>query len=65
MGSGILDRGEGGVRLQKVSNDLCALHLQLVAAQTASKNEIWVSAAIDSGEKGVRMSTVLQGAART
>ena len=44
---GILDRGEGGVRLEEVGDDLRALHLQLVVAQTANKHGIWVSAAID------------------
>ena len=46
---GIPDRGEGGVRLQEVGDDLRALHLQLVGAQTANKNGSRVSAAADSG----------------
>ena len=32
---GILDTGEGGVRLQEVGDDACALHLKSVVAQTA------------------------------
>ena len=50
---GILDRGEGGVRLEEVGDDLRALHLQLVVAQTANKGRIGVSAAIDSRKTGV------------
>ena len=42
-GGGIPDRGEGGVRLEEVGDDLGALHLQLVGAQTAKKGGIGVS----------------------
>ena len=59
---GIPDRGEGGVRLQEVGNDLRALHLQLVAAQTANKNGIWVSAAADSRRSGNWRHTRASGA---
>ena len=45
---GILDGGEGGVRLEEVREDLCALHIQLVGAQTANKGQIQVSAAADT-----------------
>ena len=45
---GILDGGEGGVRLEEVREDLCALHPQLVVAQTANKGQIQVSMAADS-----------------
>ena len=41
---GVLDTREGGVRLQEVGDDLRALYLQLVAAQTANKNGSRVSA---------------------
>ena len=34
---GIPDGGESGVRLQEVGDDLGALHLQLVAAETFEK----------------------------
>ena len=49
---GILDGGEGGVCLEEVREDLCALHLQLVGAQTANKGQIQVSMAADSRNPG-------------
>ena len=48
---GVLDGGEGGVHLQEVGDDLCALRLQLVARQTANERQIGVSAAADSGNR--------------
>ena len=36
---GVRDGGEGGVRLEEVSEILCALHPQLVVAQTANESQ--------------------------
>ena len=49
---GIPDRGEGGVRLQEVGDDLRALYLQLVAAQTANKNGIRVLLTVGTRARG-------------
>ena len=44
----ILDALEGGVRPQKVGDDLCALHFQRVVAQTAKGRRTEASAGHDS-----------------
>ena len=49
---GAPDGCEGGIRLQEVSDDICAHHLQLVVAQTASKGAFRVSAAADTFMSG-------------
>ena len=36
-GIGIPDGGEGSIRLEEVSHNLCALHLQLVTTQAAKR----------------------------
>ena len=54
---GILDGGEGSIRLQEVGDDLCALRLQLVATQTANERRIAVSLAADSRHQHVRRRT--------
>ena len=45
---GVPDGGEGGVRLEKVSDDLGALRLQLVAADAANEGRIAASVAANS-----------------
>ena len=54
---GIPDGSEGGIRLEEVGDDLGALHLKLVTAQTANKSPIGVSAAADSRATGVGRRT--------
>ena len=36
---GVPDGGEGGIRLEEVGDDLCALRLHLIAAQTANEGK--------------------------
>ena len=45
---GVLDGGEGGVRLEEVGDDLRTLHVQLVATQTVNSGQNGVSAGADS-----------------
>ena len=51
---GALERGEGLVLLETGSEVLGGLRIEIVTGETASGGEIRVSAAIDSGEEGVR-----------
>ena len=46
--SGVLDGGEGSVRLQEIGDDLGALVSQIVAAQTANERTNTVSRGIDA-----------------
>ena len=50
---GILDGGEGGIRLEEVGDDLRSLHLQIVAAQTANSGQNGVSAGADSRKRAL------------
>ena len=45
---------EGRVRLERLGEVLGALRTEVVGPEPASEGEIRVSAAIDSGEEGVR-----------
>ena len=51
------ERLEGRVRLESLREVFCALRTDVVVVQTASEGGLRVSAAIDSGEKGVRWRT--------
>ena len=51
-GGGVLERGDRRVRLEKVSHDLRAFHLERVVAEAANEGQIAVSGAADTFAKG-------------
>ena len=53
----VLDGGQGGIRLEEVSHNLCALHLQVVSTQPANESQRDASRGADSSEKGMRLRT--------
>ena len=44
----VLDGGQGGIRLEEVSHNLCALHLQVVSTQPANESQRDASRGIDT-----------------
>ena len=46
----IPNAGEGGVRLQEVCHDLCAINTELVASDAANENQRKASGGADSRE---------------
>ena len=44
----ILDGGQGGIRLEEVSHNLCTLHLQVVTTQPANESRMDASRAADT-----------------
>ena len=54
---GILDGGEGGICLEEVSHNLCALHLQVVSIQAANESRKDASRGADGREEGMRRRT--------
>ena len=47
----VLDGGQGGICLEEVSHNLCALHLQVVSTQPANESQRDASRGADSREK--------------
>ena len=47
----IPNAGEGGVRLEEVCHDLCAINTKLVASDAANENQTKVSGGADSKDK--------------
>ena len=55
---GIPDGGEGSIRLEEVSHNLCTLHLQLVTTQAANGSQVDASGGADGRKMG--MSSILE-----
>ena len=53
----IPNAGEGGVRLEEVCHDLCAINTEPVVSDAANENQTKASGGADSKEKGMRQRT--------